>query len=187
MKKLILAGLILLTASLAMAQNNSKVDIFGGYSYLNQDTNGADGRLNLNGWTASATFNFHKYLGLTAEVGGDYGSPSLGSSSAYLGFSGVSANVHQHTFLFGPTVHVLRTKKLDLFGHALFGIADAKASASGVSTSDNGFAVALGGGADYNLTKHFGVRLVQADWLRTNLFGDNQNDFRYSGGLVFHF
>jgi hypothetical protein len=178
MRNYILAGLILLTASFARAQSDSKVDVFGGYSYFNQDTNGATDRLNLNGWTASATYNFHKYLGATAEFSGEYGSPTIAS---------VSTTDHQHTFLFGPTVNFLRTDKLTLFGHALFGVADSSLSVAGVSSTDNGFAMALGGGADYNLNKRFGVRLAQVDWMRTSVFGTDQNNFRYSGGVVVHF
>lgn len=178
MRKLIVAGLMLLTASLAMAQSNSKIDVFGGYSYFSQDTNGATDRLNLNGWTASATYNFHKYLGATAEFSGAYGSPDI---------FGVNTTEHQHTFLFGPTVNFIRTNKVNVFGHALFGVADSSASALGVSTSDTGFAMALGGGVDYNLKKHFGVRLAQVDWMRTSVFDNDQNNFRYSGGVVFHF
>ncbi len=161
-----------------MAQSDSKVDIFGGYSYFNVDTNGISDRQNLNGWTASATYNFHKYLGATAEFSGAYGSPTI---------AGVETKDHQHTFLFGPTINFLRTDKLNLSAHALFGVADTYVSAAGVSSSDNNFAMALGGAADVNLNKHLGVRLIQADWLRTNAFSSDQNNFRYSGGLVFHF
>ena len=178
MKNLILAGLILLTASFAMAQADSKVDLFGGYSYFNVDTNDLTSRQNLNGWTASATYNFAKYLGATAEFSGAYGSPTV---------QGVDVKIHQHSFLFGPTVNFLRTDKLNLSGHALFGVAADSVTIAGVKGSDNNFAMAVGGAADVNFNKHFGVRLIQADWMRTTAFSDSQNHFRYSGGLVFHF
>ena len=52
--------------------------------------------------------------------------------------------------------------------------------------------MALGGGLDFNINKHFGIRLGEMDWVMTrftNPFTDtnNQNSFRYLGGVVVRF
>jgi hypothetical protein len=49
--------------------------------------------------------------------------------------------------------------------------------------------MALGGGLDWNATEHFGIRVVQAEYLLTR-FGvvnptDTQNNARISTGVVF--
>lgn len=64
----------LLTGSV-WAQNNSffhRVDLYGGYSFINQDTNGTAGRQNMNGWETSATVNANHWLGVEGAVGGYY-------------------------------------------------------------------------------------------------------------------
>jgi hypothetical protein len=52
--------------------------------------------------------------------------------------------------------------------------------------TDNSWAAAIGGGADYTITPRFGWRL-QADYVRTQFFGNTQNNVRASTGLVFRF
>ena len=55
------------------------------------------------------------------------------------------------------------------------------------SASESAFAMAFGGGLDYNLNKNFAVRVGQFDYLPTR-FGDaTQNNFRYSTGIVLKF
>lgn len=59
-----------------VAQNNSpgtaygesafRATIFGGYSYLRNNGNG------FNGWVGQGTFNFNRYVGVTADLSGDY-------------------------------------------------------------------------------------------------------------------
>lgn len=50
----------------------------------------------------------------------------------------------------------------------------------------NGFALQAGGGADYRLTSNVSVR-VGADYVRTQLYSQSQNNFQGGAGLVIHF
>ena len=54
-----------------------------------------------------------------------------------------------------------------------------------LSVSENAFAMALGGGLDYNATSHIGIRLVQAEYLMTRFASETQNNARISAGVVF--
>jgi hypothetical protein len=60
--------------------------------------------------------------------------------------------------------------------------------------------MAFGGGLDIGLTRHFAIRAAQVDFIRTNFnsldalssglatsTSNNQNSFRYSGGVVWRF
>jgi opacity protein-like surface antigen len=158
----------------AQEQDHSKADIFVGYQFthvaLGHDING----FNLNGWNASVSGYFNKYLGISTDLSGGYGSPFGVSSKTY-------------TYLFGPIVRFPISPKLTPFGHVLFGGAHLNADGFGLSGSDNSFSWAMGGGLDVNVSPRFAVRLAQADWLRTQFVDSTQSNFRCSGGLVLKF
>jgi opacity protein-like surface antigen len=160
---------------------------------------------NFNGWDGQGTFNFARHFGVTADFSGN------SKQLAGISFLGFSAGTQQHMYnvLFGPTATAYFGKS-SVFGHALFGVAHSSLSAGvsapilgGISaplTSANSFAMAFGGGVDIGLSKHFAIRAAQIDFIRTNFnsanalasglstsLNNNQNSFRYSGGIVFRF
>jgi len=208
-KCVILTSVILCLPSMLIAQiggarpagteNETRATIFGGYSYLRNNTNG------FNGWEGQGTFNFNRYLGVTADVSAASLTPF---SFSALGFS---AGTYQHlnNYLLGPTVTASLGRSA-VFAHALFGEAHSSLGAGvgipiigGISTditSANAFAMAFGGGIDIGLTRHLAIRAVQVDYLRTQFsasdalttglsssLGNRQNSFRYSTGIVFRF
>jgi hypothetical protein len=157
-----------------------KAEIFGGYQYLHVSTGLPDlgvglGSFNLNGWNASASAYFNRNLGVTADFGGNYGSP-------------LGANARFYSFLFGPSVRFPNSSRVTPFAHALFGGGHFSADAGGINIlKDTGFTWAAGGGFDVGVTPHFGVRLAQADFLQSRLLTLTQNNFRYSAGIVLKF
>jgi opacity protein-like surface antigen len=89
-------------------------------------------------------------------------------------------------YLFGPRVTYRSYGRLAPFAHVLFGGERFTASATGLgSASSNSFALALGGGADYNLRGHFAIRLIQVEYLYTNFGGVRQNNARIEAGIVY--
>jgi hypothetical protein len=195
--------LFALLSSLVMAQETaaSKAEIFGGYSYLRNNSNG------FNGFTGQGTVNLSRYFGVTAQVDGNYRSAANLSSFSILGIS-PAANQHLYDFLAGPTA-TARFGKNSVFAHALFGVAHSSLNAGvglpiigGISTgltSASGFAMAFGGGVDLGLTRRIALRVAQIDYLRTQFnatdalltglstTGARQNSWRYSAGIVFRF
>lgn len=167
MRKVVaLFTIIFAIAMLASAQESTpKADIFGGYSLLHTD-NGFVGS-NASGWNASVTGNLNRWFGVTGDFSGHY------DNIAGIGVS-------DHNFLFGPTVSY-RQPKLTPFAHLLFG----DSHIAGGGFADNSFAMALGGGADWNVLPHLAVRLIQADYLFTHFGGETQNNGRFSFGVVF--
>lgn len=195
--RLILCALLL--AGICVAQEAPKAEIFGGYSYMRFEPRFSvlgvpvtSDSANLNGWNVSLTGNFNRFFGITADFAGNYGSPSIGFGAFGIPGSIAKADVSNYTFLFGPQIGY-RVSKIRPFAHALFGAGHIKLTGNvlgfslgsvGLDTSDTSWAMSLGGGADYALGKSFSVRVAQLDWVRTNYFGTNQNNFRYSGGIV---
>jgi hypothetical protein len=85
-----------------------------------------------------------------------------------------------------------RRRSLAIFGQGLLGQAWGFDSyfpiASGGITSDNSLALQVGGGVDLGFTRHIGIRVFQADWVRTQLPNgttDVQNTLRLGAGIVF--
>src|ERR1035438_1291579 len=76
MKKYIVILAVLLIGALPLlAQDQTpRVEVFGGYSYVSADFQGASGRHHLNGWNGQLDLNLNRWLGLTGDFGGYYGS-----------------------------------------------------------------------------------------------------------------
>lgn len=202
MYKFLVVLFVSLMLPIAMVSQDEapKAAVFGGYSYFRNGGNSS------NGWDGQATFNLNRYLGITADIGGNY--RTLASASLLPGVS-ASANQTLYTFLFGPTV-TANFGKSAVFGHALFGAARANSGAGisipiigGISTgltNATAFAMAFGGGVDIGVSRHFAIRAAQVDYIHTRFnsldalstglsssTGGGQNTFRYSGGVVFRF
>ncbi|HUJ31460.1 MAG TPA: outer membrane beta-barrel protein [Candidatus Acidoferrum sp.] len=172
---LLFAVMFLLPTALAAQEESPKAEVFAGYSYGRVHVSGAPA-FNMNGASASVSFNPTRSLGIVADFGG-YHVGNIGGAS-------VDANVY--TYLFGPKV-AYRHGRFTPYAQALFGGAHASASAFGISGSDNSFAMALGGGVDVNATEHIGIRLIQAEYLMTRFSSETQNNARISAGIVFRF
>jgi hypothetical protein len=173
-----------------------KVELYGGYSYfrgsIREVQNGpvlaslVSENTNLHGWEFSGQYKVLPFLGAVADFNGTYGTLH-------------GAGVREHTFLFGPQVSL--PAKVSPFAHALFGAA--KESQDIISNvcpvlqptcttfsslgTDTSFASALGAGIDIKAAHFAKLRLIQFDYLRTQLHGVTQNQPRLSAGVVFHF
>jgi Outer membrane protein beta-barrel domain len=164
----------------ARAQQFDRVEIFGGYSFLNIDTNGLSSRQNANGWEVSAAGNFNRWFAIEGDGAGYYKTYKVDLSAFGLGT--LSANVRDYSFAGGP-----RFSYRPVFFHALFGDDNLKGS----SSSQSGLAAIIGGGVEPRISSHLPAR-VSADYALThhNIFGGprtNQNNVWVSAGIVFTF
>jgi opacity protein-like surface antigen len=217
MRKLLLTLAVISVFCLpAVAQETPKVEIFGGYSHgrVNTELNFTNVLLtgaavpsgftspsatlvqftpsnfnvpiymNLNGWNASITGNVNHWFGVVADFSGHYGTPSILS---------LGLETHVHSFLFGPRFSYRHSERITPYVHALFGAShlNFKVPLIPLETTDNAFAMALGGGLDVKVHPHVAIRLAQVDYFMTrfNLFSviESQNNIRISTGLVFRF
>jgi hypothetical protein len=178
-----LLGAALLCAAAARGQAPIPVEVSLGYSYLRANAPpGLCGCFNMNGGSGE----FAGYLGHGFSVAGDFG--------GYIQNNVVSSgrSFTMETFLFGPRYSFQRGKKLTPFAQVLAGGAHGSGTLYGTATtggSANGFSMSAGGGLDWNVARHFSVRLFQAEYLMTrlpNATNNNQNDLRLTFGVVFH-
>ena len=186
--------LLCTTAVLSAQETTPKVEVFGGYSYANANSGSfLSQRANLNGWNGSVAWNFNRTFGVVTDFSGHYGSPGLPNgvvSTCVIGGTCVTGvNIKTHTLFLGPQFS-FRTARATPFVHVLLGAAHTGETLIKTpptfSTSDTAFAVALGGGLDYNFGHKFAWR-VQTDYLNTRFFSNTQHDFRLSTGPVFRF
>src|SRR5258708_6878230 len=167
LKLLILGVFILAVVVLVRAQEYPKAEVFGGYQYIRLNPGGT----NCQGGGGSATGNVNNWLG----VAGDFG---------YCKVTGLPSGTSAHAlnYLFRPRGSYRASAPLTPFAHVLFGGQHFGGSGGG---SANSFAMALGGGADYKLTEHVALRLIQVEYLYTHFAGTRQNNARIESGIVY--
>jgi hypothetical protein len=127
-------------------------------------------------------------FGLAANVAG---TQTDNAASSGIGLSLVTATFGPRYTFYHP-IGAERKRSLAIFGQGLLGQAWGFNSyfptASGGITSDNSLALQIGGGVDLGLTRHIGIRVLQADWVRTELPNGTtnvQNTLRLGAGVVF--
>lgn len=129
---LIALFVLLLPLSVA-AQETPKLEVFGGYSYL-QPTEQPRILLksaSLNGWNTSVKLNLTPRIGLLADFSGHYGQRaltpytinSLTSPGELMRVEAIPGDMRQHTFLLGPEVRLLKRERLSVNVRALVGVA----------------------------------------------------------------
>jgi opacity protein-like surface antigen len=190
MRKCVAVGILIFGLFLVAAaadDETPKAEVYGGVSFLHIDDNGLHApKRNFAGWDAQFQYNITKLLGITADIGGNYGriAPNV-------------PNSHTYTYVFGPTFSFLRREHATVFAHALFGentisdnIIPNGVCGAGCSTTDSAFAMLWGGGIDVKVNHTFAIRLAQLDWLYTrhDLTGLGgkafQDNIRLTGGVV---
>ena len=191
--RFLLVLVVLLLSAHAIAQDQGRLEVFGGYShvgyYYYPAYSGPWTLSSFNGWETSIAVKLIPHLGMEGDFGGLYGPQ----------FSNCCPRDRIRTYMGGPRVSA-NLRKANLFAHVLFGELTYKTSFGGgegvplSSTSDTSFAMAVGGGADYWFSRRIGVRLVQADYLLNNnrepgyfAHPGQHANFRISTGVVFRF
>jgi hypothetical protein len=126
---------------------------------------------------------FWRGLGAEADIAGFH---SGNANNAGLGLDLVTAT-------FGPR-YAFPAHHFAVFGHALIGQVNgfnsAFPGAAGATSSADGFALQVGGGVDLRVKHRLSLRVVEADWLRTQLPNADtnvQNSFRLAAGVAVRF
>jgi hypothetical protein len=205
----VLVGLALLMGRSALAQEYDKWELSGNYSYASGNPANVLHRFALNGGGGAIDYNFNRFFGIKWDMQG-YGS----NTSTFIGVAAnplivggatlapaVSASGNLFTYMGGPQLR-LPAHVIKPFGEFLIGGAHTNlyrnlysvAMVTNTAASNNSFAMAVGGGIDIRLSKHFSLRPFQMDYIRTT-FKDNlvpggnngQNNWRYIAGLNFTF
>ncbi len=167
----------------AMAQEAPRYEVFAGYGFVRPE----GGQASLNGWHGSFAANANNWLGLAMELSGQYGSQSLAVTDASGRVTNVNSTVNFHSLGFGPRF-TYRTDRLSPFAHVLVGVSRGNwlrpAIVAGAETS---FAAAIGGGFDTKVKEHIGIRIIQAEYVRTHFGSSQQKSVRIATGVIYSF
>jgi len=210
-KSICFLTLAAVTGLSAFAADGPKWEFTGDYTYLqyNPTVTGFQSRA-FNGGGGQAEYNFGQHFGIKADLQG-YGSTQwtvnvtspIGTSAGIIPIGTYKSNANMFTYMFGPTFG-FRARHFKVFTEVLFGGSNTngygtlynEVIANGGKTNGSGtqhpFTMAVGGGIDLNAGKHLAFRLGELDYVLTrytNIFTatNNQNNFRYLGGVIFKF
>jgi len=194
----LLFAMVLFFGTNLIAQD--RFEVFAGYSYLrfSPTIGGLSGR-DFNGGGGAVQLNFLKVLGVKADVMG-YGATTFTRTVNGTTFSSTG---NMFTYMFGPVFRI-PLWRVKPFGEVLFGAShtDAYANLANAIIAGGGtvsrvqnqhpFTMAVGGGLDITVTHHVAIRPGEFDYVLSRYSNpltstNNQNNFRYCGGVIFKF
>jgi len=200
-KCFVLVGLLLLTVGLAQAQDFPKVETSPAFMYIRTPISftapggspSVSQSFNCAGGGGTLAYNVTSLVGIAADLGG----------CKYFGqtFPVLAANIDgsAFTYLFGPRLTFRSKSPFQPFAELNFGGMRISLNCNNTSECSgtyarNAFAMTVGGGFDYKLSKKLSLRPVQAEYLYTRFgndcnlevctFNNNQNSFRLKSGIV---
>lgn len=206
--KAILFGTILLACVSAWAQ---RADVFGEYSYLHfSPTIGGASSRSFNGGGGGADLYFLKIFGVKADFMGyasttftkTYLTPVVIPGRGTIPAGTYTTQSNMFTYLFGPLLRI-PLPVVKPFGEVLFGgsytnayvnlTKQIESNGGTISTpSQHPFTLAVGGGVDLSVSHRVAIRLGEFDYVLTRYSNpltstNNQNNFRYTGGIILKF
>jgi len=199
-KKCALILFALLCASVpSRAQDNPRLEVFGGYSYgqlnpggrLVAQTNPGGKHFGLSGWHAAAQTRVYKDLGFVVDFAGYAGTSDVELAAEHSRYN---------SYLAGPQFNFRKFGHSNLFVHGLVGVARDRVYLKTGNPADDQhltrLAAAFGGGVDFGLTDHIALRAIEADYVLNSFpnlsstgpsVGAHQANARVSAGIVFRF
>jgi len=202
----IVAALVLCLGGTVARAQDSKMDVFAGYSY---STNNCFESCDLydpglHGYALAFAYNLNHHIALEANFSGHNGTQTTYSYAPTSSDDGYKdqTNANVYTYVFGPRFSI-PVGSFSLFAHVLVGAAHVNATDSetcipATGTGDvetcgtpvvdhyvehgSGFATKAGGGVNWN-HKRWGIRILEANFVH----GEVNTSERYDSGEVYQY
>jgi len=201
--------LLLVLAPAAFAQNTptqnkpTHFEYFVGYTYERPDnvadqfdtparnvgagilaaSNFTPSRVGFNGSLAEFVANVHRNIGIVSSASGVYHTGNIADTNG----NTFRAHLHLYQFLWGVRFNARNSSRATPFAEAMIGYAHLGGTLDNFPgnsrNSENGFAMAFGGGLDVEANNRVGVRAIQFDYAPTFLHNRRQDNYRFSFGL----
>ena len=181
-------GLVIMAAAVPVsAQSTPKVELSGGYQFLNMSLfsiNDENEAMPL-GWYFDVAGNLTPLFGVVFQVGGNYKTVDL---SATIGVSTLvaSADFKVHEFLGGVRMNFRSSRSVVPFGQFLVGGFNGSIKASGSATTPGQAPVTFGNEdstTDFGLQAGGGVNVRLTDAIGLRAGGDYQHVFAEDDGM----
>lgn len=159
----------------AHAQETPRVELFGGYNYLDGYAQSTNVSVPL-GFASDIAVNVNRWFGVDGDI--SYNAKSI---------SGVTGGVF--TVAGGPRFSA-RGSRTEVYVHALIGDTQVGAGYYGVGESVSALSYGGGVGLNIKVTNHVMVRAFELDYLNArfnNLIGSSVNLLKANAGVVFTF
>jgi opacity protein-like surface antigen len=180
----------LLLNSFALAQTTSHFDLSGNVTFSGAklaNAPSASTQIDSFGWQTSGVTHLSRWLSLTSQFGSGYASAN---SLQLIGYAGPGKITH-YSMLIGPRITIPMRGRVSPFVEGLVGgdRASTQLNSNGVSVTgrEMQLAYSVGGGAQVNLNRRFGVN-VEAQYLTTEhslaFTGWQPASFQVSAGIV---
>lgn len=204
-----IAAVLLVLSVSAIAQDIPKIELAGGYSYVNFHPGlSVITSQNFNGGGGAFVYNLTNLIGIKADFQGYAVGTGWTNKLINQGFPVTgSASGNMFTYMFGPQVK-MHSGKFQPFAEGLFGAAHSNGYAtilrcisgndstscnlSNGNGNNNAFAMEWGGGLDIKVSNKLQIRPVEVDYLYTNFssnhvahIANSQNSFKYFAGVNF--
>lgn|SRR5678816_3021185 len=169
MKRLLIVLMVCLASQASLMAQDSKTQVFGGFSAFRIGGSQPGSSLTPLGWQAAIEAKMAPSLSVVGDFGGQYKS-----------VPGLNARYSFYQYMGGVRYHV-PVSKVGAFAHALVG----GGTVGGGGASASAFTMGYGGGMDVSVNDGWSVRVVQADWIPSHSNGFwRTNQFRFGFGLV---
>jgi len=174
----LLLALLTIAEPVRAQTETSQLEAYGGFYYarfnVNDNVSGFPPAASYDGYGGGGQleYNANNLLGIVGDLAGYY-VPNHGYGGGAF------------SYLFGPRVNI-RRGELTPFAHLLLG-GILTSSGIGQPGPENHFAMAVGGGIDFTVSKHVAVRPAQAEYFMTKIpdgLNNQQNNFRFGTGIV---
>jgi opacity protein-like surface antigen len=147
-------------------------DLAIGYEFVHFES--APFSADLHGLHTDLTYNVNNWFGLEGNVVSAFGGDVFGGEMSKYVLYTVGGRINA-----SPS-----RRRLTPWAHVLVGGAHLNPQVA--NESKNGFALQLGGGADWNYNPRISIR-AEADYVRTQLYSSSQNNFQVGIGAIIHF
>lgn len=183
---LLLICLLLMLPPRSSAQDLGELQAGGDFNFVRANAPaGGCGCFSMKGGDGWVAWQLNRHLAIVGQ----------GAVQHASNINGTTAGLTLTSFVGGPRVTFHPMRRLVPFAQALFGGAHGSglltpSQTTGQSGSANAFAAVAGGGVDFYLTEHIGLRAIQVDYYYThfqNGTNDRQNNLKVSAGIFWNF
>lgn len=181
MKSLGIVVCLLVLGVLPARAQTSKFEFSGGYAYVHEQDRSEDYPA---GWVAAGMGNVTDWIGVSAEVSGNYGTCKGCQRGPFTSqrSRGRDLDLAIYTYMVGPRL-AARMSRVTPFAQVLLGGTHISGGAEFDGALTTGFSYQPGGGVDVYLTPAIGLR-VQGDYRVVRTEGLNNNETRLVVGIV---
>jgi hypothetical protein len=152
----------------------SRFNVYGSYGYVRSNIVVDGTRINLNGGTASIAYNWKSWVAFAGDFG-IYHQSKVTANAATLTIS---------TFQAGPRLRWRKWRRVTPFAEGLVGLGHAGGSLYSVSQTvgfpafgaSTALVLTAGGGADWQVSRNFAIRMIQADYLYSQFKNNGQGN-----------